>query len=55
MVFKRLDEIEKKWGKQHLRLNGKVLIIMDDNKKVIKKIKLNDKKAIQFAHKFFKL
>lgn len=55
VVFKRLDEIEKKWGKQHLRLNGKVLIIMDDNKKVIKKIKLNDKKAIQFAHKFFKL
>ena len=55
VVFKRVDEIEKKWGKSHLKLEGANLIILDDNKKVIKKIYLNDKKAIEFVHKFFKL
>ncbi len=37
MVFKRIDELEKKWGKNHLRLEGATLIILDDNKKEIKK------------------
>ncbi len=55
MVFKRVDELEKNWGKTHLKLEGANLIILDDNKKVIKKIYLNNKKAIKFVHKFFKL
>ncbi len=55
VVFKRVDEIEKKWGHKHLKLNGKILMIIDDNHKIIKKIKLNNDKAIQFVHKFFKL
>jgi len=55
VVFKRVDEIEKKWGKSHLRLEGNNLIILNDNKKVIKKIYLNNKKAIEFVHKFFNL
>ncbi len=55
VVFKRVDEIEKKWGKSHLKLEGAILIILDDDKKIIKKIHLNDKKAIDFVHKFFNL
>lgn len=55
VVFKRVDEIEKKWGKTHLKLEGANLIILDDDNKMIKKIYLNDKKAIDFVHKFFGL
>ena len=55
IVFKRIDEIEKKWGKTHLKLEGANLIILDDDKKEIKKIYLNDKKALDFVHKFFGL
>ncbi len=55
IVFKRLDQIEKKWGKKHLKLQDSTLIIVDDNQKVIKKVELKDKKAIEFVHKFFKL
>jgi len=53
VVFKRLDELEKKWGKKHLLLDEDKLSIKDDNGKVIKTFKLKNKKEVSFVHSFF--
>ncbi len=53
VVFKRLDELEKKWGKKHLLLVEDKLSIKDDNGKVIKTFKLKNKKEVSFVHSFF--
>ncbi len=52
VVFKRLDELEKKWGKKHLSLKNDKLSIYKDGK-IIKTITLKNKKEIDFVHRFF--
>ena len=37
-VFRRLEQLEKGWGQQHLKIVANDLIIMDENKKEIGKI-----------------
>lgn len=54
-VMKRLEELEKNWGKAHLRLQNNYLIILDDNKKEIKKIKLNSELEINWVKDFFNI
>jgi len=52
-VMIRLDELEKEWGLAHLKLEGDNLLILDDTKKVINQIKLNDHLEIKWAQTFF--
>lgn len=52
-VFKRVDEIDKMWGSEHLQLKGNSLEILDKNKKVISIINLNDDKEIAWVKSFF--
>jgi hypothetical protein len=54
-VMKRLDVLEKEWGISHLKIDGDNLIILDDNKKVLKKIKLNDHLEKKWVKEFFEL
>ncbi len=51
-VFIIYDNLLKKWGKTHLKLEDKNLIILDDNKKEVKKIALT-KKDIKWVEEFF--
>ena len=53
MIYRRLDELEKSWGKKHLSISGAVLTVKNDKNKVIKSFKLKDKKQIDFIHRFF--
>ena len=55
MVYKRLDELEKKWGKSHLSIDGFALSVHDKSGKIIKTFKLKDKKQVDFVRKFFKI
>ena len=50
--FKRYEELEKSWGKKHLRLKGDILEIVDNNK-TLKKVKLQNKKEINFIHRYY--
>ena len=52
-VMKRLDVLEKEWGLSHLKLEGENLIILDNDKKIINKIKLNDHLEIKWVKEFF--
>ncbi|MFK5881304.1 MAG: hypothetical protein QM482_03735 [Sulfurospirillum sp.] len=53
MVYKRLDKLEKQWGKTYLSIDGFVLSIRDKNKKIVKSFKLKNKKQVDFVRKFF--
>ncbi len=53
IVYKRLDELEKSWGKKYLRINGSLLSINNDNNKSIKSFELKNKKQVNFVHSFF--
>jgi len=52
-VFLAFDDMLKKWGKTHLELKGDKLLILDDNKKVIKSITLNEKEKSWVKNFFF--
>ncbi|PLY09515.1 MAG: hypothetical protein C0626_11125 [Arcobacter sp.] len=52
-VFKRVDELDKEWGKDHLQLKDNRLEVVDNNKKVISVIILNDEKEIAWIKHFF--
>ncbi len=51
-VFLAFDDLLKKWGKTHLRLEGSTLVILDDEKRVVDKMVLN-KKELSFVKDFF--
>ena len=51
-VFHEMDRLQKEWGKKHLKIDGENLII-HENEKVIKTIKINNKKELDFLHRFY--
>jgi len=52
-VFLAYDELLRKWAKKHLILKNKLLLILDDNGHLLKKIKLNDKEK-SWVEEFFR-
>lgn len=54
-IYKRLDELEKKWGKRYLILKNNTLNIINDQNITIKTVKLNNNKEMDFIRNFFNL
>ena len=52
-VMLRLDEVERLWGKNHLKVENSTVIVMDDNKSTIAKIAIENKKERDFLKSFF--
>lgn len=52
-VFLRLDELEKAWGKTHLKLENSQLIILDDNGSTLSTFPLESQDEIDFIHSFY--
>lgn len=51
-IFHITDEIEKEWAKEYLLLQGNILIILDDNKKEIKKLQLDGEELLWLKEYF---
>ena len=54
-LYHVLDGLEKDWGKTHLRLQGDLLTIVDDNNKTIQTITLQNEDERVYIHEFFTL
>ena len=54
-VMSRLEQLEKQWGKTHLKLELTTLYILDDNQKVLHEIILENKKETDWVNFFFEL
>ncbi len=52
-VFLAYDDLLKKWGKKHLKLQNNTLIVLDDNGQKKGEIKLETQKDIDWVKKFF--
>ncbi len=55
VVYGRLEQLEKQWGKEFLKLEGTTLSILDKNKKQITKIILNNDKELTWVKSYFEL
>ncbi len=54
-VFVIYDDLLKKWGKTHLKLQNNTLIILNDDKSERAKIALKNSKDIEWVKNFFSL
>jgi hypothetical protein len=52
-VMLRYDELDKKWGHQHLRVEGDQVVVLGENNQSIAKIFIETQKERQFLNKFF--
>jgi hypothetical protein len=52
-VLHRVDELEKEWGKTHLRVQDSDLIVLGDNNQTIVKIFIETKKEREFLKRFY--
>ncbi len=53
--YSRLQELERKWASKHLKLQGKTLIILDDNSTIVKQIPLQNEKEKQFIQNYYQV
>jgi len=54
-VHLRMDELNKKWGAKHLRIENSDLIIVGDNNQTIVKIFIQTKEERAYLHNFYGL
>lgn len=54
-VFLRLEQLEKQWGQEFLRLEGNTLLILDKDKKVVKQILLKTSDEINWVKEYFEM
>lgn len=52
-VFHRLDELDKKWGKEHLKIEENDVLIMGENNQTVARIFIETEKERAFLKSFF--
>ena len=52
-VLLRLDELDKEWGKSHLRIENNDVIVMGENNQMIVKIFIETEKERKFLQTFY--
>ena len=51
----RMDELQKEWGKKHLKLQGDTVVILNDTGVEITKIALKNPKEKAWIQKFYNI
>jgi len=54
-VYLRLDELEKSWAKQHLRLENSDVVVIGDNNQTVVQIHIENEKEMVFLKSFYGL
>ena len=49
----RLDELDKNWGKDHLRVEGNEVLVMGENNQTVARIFIENNKERDFLKSFF--
>ncbi len=52
-IFLRLEQLEKQWGKEFLKLENNILVVMDKNKKTVTKILLKTDEEKKWVKEYF--
>ncbi|MEK6659189.1 MAG: hypothetical protein AABY36_05860 [Campylobacterota bacterium] len=51
--YHRLDELEKNWGKEHLKIENNEVIVTDENNQTAAKIFIENQKELEFVKRFY--
>ncbi|MFA5233594.1 MAG: hypothetical protein WC390_04265 [Sulfurimonas sp.] len=51
--FHRVDELDKAWGKEHLRVENNEVLVMGENNQSVARIFIETEKEREFVKKFF--
>jgi hypothetical protein len=51
--FHRVDELDKKWGKENLRVENNEVLVMGENNQSVARIFIETEKEREFVKKFF--
>ena len=54
-LFKEFQRLEKKWGEEHMKLEGNTLVIADNNGTEVAKLSLQNKEELDFVHSYYGL
>ncbi|WP_295009388.1 hypothetical protein [Sulfurimonas sp.] len=52
-IFHRLDELDKKWAKEHLRVENNEIIIIGENNQSVARIFIETEKERAFVKRFY--
>jgi hypothetical protein len=52
-LFKRFEELERNWGKKHLKIKDNKLEIYDNSNKLLKTVELKTKDEVDFVHRYY--
>jgi hypothetical protein len=52
-IFHRLDELDKKWGKEHLRVENNEVIVIGENNQTVARLYIENEKERSFLTSFF--
>jgi hypothetical protein len=52
-LFHELSKLEREWGRDHLRAENGELLILDDSKKLIKKIPIKSQENREFLKNYY--
>ncbi len=53
IFFKELKNLERKWAKKHLEIKNNKLLILDNNKTILKRVELKNKDEINFINNYY--
>jgi len=51
--FKRYEELEREWGKKHIKIEGSKAVIVDNSGKELKSFELKDAKEREFLNRYY--
>ncbi len=54
-IFLRLEQLEQQWGKEFLKLDKNILIVLDQNKKEVTKIFLETEDEKKWVKEYFQI
>ena len=52
-LFKTFEELERKWGKRHIRVSSNKVFIVDDKNTTLKSFELKNKKERDFIKRYY--
>jgi phosphopantetheinyl transferase (holo-ACP synthase) len=52
-LFKEFERLERDWGKKHLKLQGDILLVVDENGTTKAKLPLQSKQELQFVQHYY--
>lgn len=53
--YPRLQELERNWAAKHLKLQGNILMILDDQGKALKRLPLQNEQERRFIREYYQV